>query len=78
MRFSPLDSSDDFMGKVVSVFLYLLWFPSSDVINDVIMNDADSTPGREPRSVAASYYYYHQTFIVRLLQTSCKNIGTLQ
>jgi len=29
-------------------------FPSYDVINDVIMSDADCTPGREPRSVAAS------------------------
>jgi len=27
---------------------------SYDVINDVIMSDADCTPGREPRSVAAS------------------------
>jgi len=23
------------------------------------MNDADCTPGREPRSVAASHYYLH-------------------
>jgi len=44
MRFSPLDSSDDFMGRGVSVFLYLLQFPSYDVINDVIMSDADCTP----------------------------------
>jgi len=36
-------------------FLYLLYFPSYDVINDVIMSDADCIPGREPRSVAASY-----------------------
>ena len=41
-------------GEVVSVFLDLLLFPSYDVINDVIMSDADCTPGREPRSVAAS------------------------
>jgi len=41
-------------SEVVSVFLYLLSFPSYDVINDVIMSDADCTPGREPRSVAAS------------------------
>ena len=41
-------------GDVVSVFLYLLQFPSYDVINDVIISDADCTPGREPRSVAAS------------------------
>jgi len=40
---------------VVSVFLYLVQFPSYDVINDVIMNDADGTPGREPRSVAVSF-----------------------
>jgi len=40
---------------VVSVFLYLLYFPSYDVISDVIMRDADCTPGREPRSIAASY-----------------------
>ena len=26
-------------------------------MNDVIMSDADCTPGREPRSVAASYVY---------------------
>jgi len=41
-------------GEVVSVFLYILYFPSYDVINDVIMSDADWTPVREPRSVAAS------------------------
>jgi len=39
---------------MVSVFLYLLYFSSYDVINDVIMSDTDCTPGREPRSVAAS------------------------
>jgi len=38
-------------GEVVSVFLYLLYFPSYDVINDVIMSDADCTLGRERRSV---------------------------
>jgi len=54
MQFSPLDSSDDFMGEVVSVFLYLLKFPSYDVNNDVIMSDADCTCGREPRSIATS------------------------
>jgi len=42
------------MDEVVSVFLYLLHFPSYDVISDVIMSDADCTPGREPRSIAAS------------------------
>ena len=41
-------------GKVVSVFSLSLIVPSYDVINDVIMSDADCTPGREPRSVAAS------------------------
>jgi len=58
MRFSPLDSSDDFMGEVVSVFLYLLYFSSYDFINDVIRIDADCTPGREPRSVAANVLLY--------------------
>jgi len=42
---------------VVSVFLYLLYFPSYDVISDIIMSDADCTSGREPRSVAASTIY---------------------
>jgi len=41
-------------GEVVSIFLFLLQFPSYDVINDVTMSDADCTPGREPHSVAAS------------------------
>jgi len=40
-------------GEVVSVFLYLLYFLRYDVINGVIMSDADCTPGREARSVAA-------------------------
>jgi len=40
-------------GEVVSVFLYLLLFPSYDVI----MSDADCTPGREPHSLAASFTY---------------------
>ena len=44
-------------GDVVSVFLYLLQFPSYDVINNVMMSDADCTNGRELRSVAASYTY---------------------
>ena len=56
MRFSPLDSSEDFMGQGGLLFLYLLQFPSYDVINDVIMSDADCTPGREPRSVAATLF----------------------
>ena len=42
-------------GEVVSVFLCLLQFPSYDVINDIIISDADCTPGREPRSIAASF-----------------------
>jgi len=40
--------------EVVSIFLYLLEFPSYDVNSDFIMSDADCTPGRETRSVAAS------------------------
>jgi len=36
---------------VVSVFLYLLYFPSYDVINDVIMSYAVCTPGREPKNI---------------------------
>jgi len=46
-------------SEVVSVLLCLI-VSSYDVINDVIMSDADCTPGREPRSVAASslaYFY---------------------
>jgi len=46
-------------GEMVSVFLCLLYFPNYDVINDVINDvikcDPDCTPGREPRSVAASF-----------------------
>ena len=44
------------MGRGGLHFLSLLglYFPSYDVINDVIMSDADCTTGREPRSVAAS------------------------
>jgi len=30
--------------EVASVFLYLLQFPSDDVISDVIMSNADCTP----------------------------------
>ena len=51
-----------FGGEVVSVFLYLLQFSSYDVINDVIMSDADCNPGREPRSVAASLFYFSYQF----------------
>ena len=58
------------MGEVVSVFLYLLYFPSYDVINDVIMRDADCTPGREPRNVAASFnvLVFHVQSSFQLLQ----------
>jgi len=52
-------------GNVVSVFLYLLQFPSYDVTNDVIMSDADCTPYREPRSVAASSNYYQSDDLLR-------------
>jgi len=38
---------------VVSIFLYLLQFPSYDVI----MSNADCTAGREPRSIATSYLH---------------------
>ena len=53
-------------GEVVSVFLYPLYFQSYDVINHVIMSDADCTPGRELRSVAASFNLFsnHKFFDV--------------
>ena len=54
-------------GEVVSVFLYLLYFQSYDVINDVIMSDADCTPGREPRSVAASYIVHFISIYLSIL-----------
>jgi len=41
-------------GEMVSIFLYLLQFPSYDVISDVIMSNADCTTSREPHNVAAS------------------------
>ena len=63
MRFSPLDSSEDFMGRGGLRFPLSLIVSELCVINDVIMSDADCTPGREPRSVAASdtpnVVYYH-------------------
>jgi len=37
-------------------FSLSLIVPRYDVINDVIMSNADCTPGREPRSVATSYF----------------------
>ena len=46
------------MRRVGLRFSLSLIFPSYDVINDVIMSDADCTPGREPRSVAASIILY--------------------
>jgi len=42
------------MGRCDLRFSLSVVVPSYDVINDVIMSDADCTPGREPRSVAAS------------------------
>ena len=65
MRFPPLDSSEDFMRQRGLRFLYLLQFPSYDVTNDVIMSDADCTPYREPRSVAASSNYYQSDDLLR-------------
>jgi len=38
-------------------------FPSYDVINDVIMSDADGTPGREPHSVAASFVLFSVLYL---------------
>ena len=35
-------------------FVISILHPNYDVMNDVIMSDADCTPGHEPRSVAAS------------------------
>jgi len=77
--FPPLDSSEDFMRRGGLCFLYLLYFPSYDVINNVIMSDADCTPGREPRSVAASVYQkllklliYHRT-IKKLNDGLCRD-----
>jgi len=52
-------------SEVVSVFLYPLSLPSYDVINDIIMSDADCTPGRAPRSVAASLLNYLLTCLYR-------------
>ena len=45
-------------GEVVSVFVCFLQFMSYNIINDVIMSDVDCTPGREPRSVAASLPFW--------------------
>ena len=56
-------------GEVVSVFLYLLLFPSYDVISDVIMSDADCTPGREPCIVAASSVTFSLSYFSRVLNT---------
>jgi len=42
------------MGRGALRFSLSLIVSEYDVINDVIMSDADCTPGREPRSVAAS------------------------
>ena len=56
-------------GDVVSVFLYLLYFPSYDVISDIIMTDADCTPGREPRSVSASLQEFLRTISQQTLNS---------
>jgi len=60
-------------GEVVSIFLYLLQFPSYDVINDIIMSDADCTPGREPRSITASYFE-----ILNLLHENTASLSAVQ
>jgi len=39
---------------------FSLYFPSYDVINDVLISDADRTGGCEPRSVAAIVQINHQ------------------
>jgi len=54
------------LGEVVSIFLYLLQFPSYDV-NNIIMSDADCTPFREPRSVAASFFYHLHNYVVLII-----------
>ena len=54
------------MGEVVSVFLYLLYFPSYDVINDVVMSDADCTTGREPRIAVSVPFFLSNHFLPRL------------
>jgi len=43
------------MGRGGLRFSLSVIVSSYDVINDVIMSNADCTPGREPRSVAASF-----------------------
>jgi len=56
---SILNPNYDVINGVISGFAKAYSFrvmTSVDVINDVIMSDADCTPGREPRSVAASYF----------------------
>jgi len=62
MRFSPLDSSEDFMRRgglrfSLSLIVSELWRH-----HDVIISDADCTPGREPRSVAASCLNIHTVY----------------
>jgi len=57
MQFTPLDSSEDFMGRGGLRFSLSLIVSELCVINDVIMSDADCTPGRDPRIVAANYVY---------------------
>jgi len=52
------------MGRGGLRFSLCLNFPSYDVINDVIMSDADCTLGCEPRSVAASIFSFSFCFIL--------------
>ena len=68
MCFSPLDSSDYFMGRGGLRFSLSLYFPSYDVTNGVIIIDADCTPGCEPRSVAGSNHYCFIDYIMQVLQ----------
>jgi len=48
--------AQDFMGRHGLRFSLSVIVYEYNVINDVIMTDVDCTPGREPRSVAASFY----------------------
>jgi len=51
-----------------AIFLEIsILIPNYDVISDVIMTDADCTPGREPGSVAASAVHNYQDTRQRVL-----------
>jgi len=63
-------SSRSLSHLLMSSCLYLLYFPSYGVINDVIMRDADCTPGHEPRSVAASVTLFSRVTLIRKLQST--------